>query len=221
MIDPDYTPSCRTRSTLETCGTAVWSAVPQEHIQSLFESMSRRVAAICVPDDPEGQLSTDPGYNCPYKQSNCNPKNYSVHRIPAHIDIFGNDQADNLAKEARNSTNLSNILTLTDADAKARRKLTSHPVKKYLIPELNWHHVISTTISKLRTRHFKEMKISPDGQRSYNSCLHCPDIRHSPNNIFNCPPTLAKLLYIDLNPTDHQLLYSSKVVDIARAISDA
>ncbi|GFV95308.1 hypothetical protein TNCV_4586831 [Trichonephila clavipes] len=44
-IDPDYTSSCHTRSTLATCGTA-WSAVPHEHIQNLFESIPRCVAAV-------------------------------------------------------------------------------------------------------------------------------------------------------------------------------
>ncbi|GFV04155.1 hypothetical protein TNCV_917761 [Trichonephila clavipes] len=44
MIDTNYTISCHTRSTLATC-KAAWSAVAQEHIQSLFESMLRRVAA--------------------------------------------------------------------------------------------------------------------------------------------------------------------------------
>ncbi|GFU40400.1 transposable element Tcb2 transposase [Trichonephila clavipes] len=45
-IDPDYTPSCHTRSTLATCGSCIWSAVPQEHIQSLIESMPRRGSAV-------------------------------------------------------------------------------------------------------------------------------------------------------------------------------
>ncbi|GFX79153.1 uncharacterized protein TNCV_4164951 [Trichonephila clavipes] len=45
-IDPDYTPSCLTRSTLAMCGSCLWSAVSQEHIQSLFESMPRRAAAV-------------------------------------------------------------------------------------------------------------------------------------------------------------------------------
>ncbi|GFW17101.1 RNase H domain-containing protein [Trichonephila clavipes] len=56
--------------------------------------------------------------------------------IPAHSDIFGNEHDDNLAKEARNSSEFSNSLTFTDADATARCKLTSHPVKKHSIPDL-------------------------------------------------------------------------------------
>ncbi|PRD38251.1 UNVERIFIED_CONTAM: hypothetical protein NCL1_04034 [Trichonephila clavipes] len=45
MIDPDYTPSCPTRSLWQRV-EAAWSAAPQEHIQSLFESMPRRVAMV-------------------------------------------------------------------------------------------------------------------------------------------------------------------------------
>ncbi|GFX94365.1 hypothetical protein TNCV_4294101 [Trichonephila clavipes] len=62
------------------------------------------------------------------------------------------------------------------------------------------------------------MKTSPDGQRSYNTYPPCPDIQLSPNHIFNGPSLLATLHSIDLNPTDHQLLYSPKVVEIERAI---
>ncbi|GFW46866.1 uncharacterized protein TNCV_2982221 [Trichonephila clavipes] len=62
--------------------------------------------------------------------------------IPSHVGIFVN----NLAKEARNSPQLSNRHTLTFTDAIARRKLTSHPVKKHFIPDLNWNGVVSTTI---------------------------------------------------------------------------
>ncbi|GFX68356.1 hypothetical protein TNCV_2817301 [Trichonephila clavipes] len=137
----------------------------------------------------------------------------------SHVNIFGNEQADNLSKEAQNSQ-LSNNLTLTDADAISRRKLTFHSVEKHFISELNCNHVISPIIARLRTRHLKGMKISPDGQRSYNTCPHCPDIQLSPNHVFNCPSTLAKLHNIDLKPTGHQLLYTPKVLDIARTVFD-
>ncbi|GFT70589.1 RNase H domain-containing protein [Trichonephila clavipes] len=97
--------------------------------------------------------------------------------ISVHGDIVGNEQADNLAKEERNSLQLSNSLTLTDADALARRKLSSHPVKKHFILDLNCKRVISTTTARLskdrlRTRYFKRMKISSDSQRSYTLSWH-------------------------------------------------
>ncbi|GFX65581.1 hypothetical protein TNCV_1525101 [Trichonephila clavipes] len=69
--------------------------------------------------------------------------------------------------------------------------------------------------------YFPRMPRFPDSQRSYNTCPHCPDSQLTPNHIFNCPSILAKLCNVDLNPTDHQLLCSPKVVDIARAILDA
>ncbi|GFS96675.1 RNase H domain-containing protein [Trichonephila clavipes] len=145
----------------------------------------------------------------------------SLQWIPAQVDIFGYEQADNLVKEARNSPQLSNTLTLTDADAIARGKLTSHSVKKPSISDLNCNRVISTTKARLHTRRFKGRKVSPDGQRSYNTCIYCSNIQFSPNCIFNYPSTLAKLHNVDLNPTDHQLLYSPKVVGKAKAVLDA
>ncbi|GFS91466.1 transposable element Tcb1 transposase [Trichonephila clavipes] len=45
-IDLDNTPSYHIKSTLVTCGSCSRSAAPQEHIQSIFESMPRRVAAV-------------------------------------------------------------------------------------------------------------------------------------------------------------------------------
>ncbi|GFX33763.1 hypothetical protein TNCV_3961721 [Trichonephila clavipes] len=58
---------------------------------------------------------------------------------------------DNLAKESRNSPQLFNSPTRTDFDAIARRKFTSHPVKKYFIRDINSNHIISTTMARLRT----------------------------------------------------------------------
>ncbi|GFW16126.1 uncharacterized protein TNCV_4681181 [Trichonephila clavipes] len=49
-IDQDYTPSCHTRSTWHRV-EAAWSAVPQEYVQSLFESMPRRLAAVISNND--------------------------------------------------------------------------------------------------------------------------------------------------------------------------
>ncbi|GFW02427.1 hypothetical protein TNCV_1733421 [Trichonephila clavipes] len=118
-------------------------------------------------------------------------------------------------EEAQNSPRLSNSITLIDADVIARRNFTTHPVKKYFIPDLNCTHIISTIIARLRTRHFKWMKIYPDGHKSYNTCFDC---LLSANHIFNCPSSiLANLHKIDLKPTGHQL----QLVDMARAALDA
>ncbi|GFV51997.1 hypothetical protein TNCV_1323501 [Trichonephila clavipes] len=71
--------------------------------------------------------------------------------IPTHEDPFGNEPADNFAKEARNFPQLSNSLTHTDTDGITRRKLTSHPVKTPFTSDLNCNRVISITIARLRT----------------------------------------------------------------------
>ncbi|GFY15642.1 hypothetical protein TNCV_1282901 [Trichonephila clavipes] len=42
------TPPAATPDQLWQCVEAAWSAVPQEHIQSLFESMPRHVAAASI-----------------------------------------------------------------------------------------------------------------------------------------------------------------------------
>ncbi|GFW69566.1 hypothetical protein TNCV_489111 [Trichonephila clavipes] len=53
-----------------------------------------------------------------------------------------------LPVEIRSSAQLSKSVTLVDAGVIARRKLTSHPVKKFFNPELNYNHVILTTLAK-------------------------------------------------------------------------
>ncbi|GFY01598.1 hypothetical protein TNCV_2607821 [Trichonephila clavipes] len=95
---------------------------------------------ICAPGDPEGQLSTDTGYNCPYKQISS-----TLQWIQTHVDIFRNEQADNLANEARNSPPLSN--SFTNVDTIARNKFISHPLKKHLIPDLNCNRGVLTSIT--------------------------------------------------------------------------
>ncbi|GFX92196.1 hypothetical protein TNCV_1741161 [Trichonephila clavipes] len=97
--------------------------------------------------------------------------------------------------------------------------LDSPPIELQNTSFLSCNRVTSTTIARLLTRHFKRMKMSPDCQRSYNTCSHCPDIQLSPNPIYNCP-ILAKLPNKNLRLPDHQLLYSSNVINITRAILD-
>ncbi|GFV07070.1 hypothetical protein TNCV_4687441 [Trichonephila clavipes] len=45
-IDPDYTPPAATPAQLWQRVVATWSAVPQEHIQSIFKSIPRRITEV-------------------------------------------------------------------------------------------------------------------------------------------------------------------------------
>ncbi|CAL1295856.1 unnamed protein product [Larinioides sclopetarius] len=63
------------------------------------------------------------------------------------------------------------------------------------------------------------MKISPDGRRSYRSCPHCTDTELSPDHIFDCPAILAKLFRVHLD-SPQRLIYSTEVIDVARAALD-
>ncbi|GFV27740.1 hypothetical protein TNCV_4169621 [Trichonephila clavipes] len=62
----------------------------------------------------------------------CSQTQDLLSRYRPPIDIFGNEQVDNVAKEAQNSPQLSKSLTLTDDYALARSKLTSHSVRNVL-----------------------------------------------------------------------------------------
>ncbi|GFW30165.1 hypothetical protein TNCV_1054761 [Trichonephila clavipes] len=95
--------------------------------------------------DSQGQLKDHSGYHCP--KSSCYPKDFAMDAAY----LFGNEPVDSLSKEDRNFPQLSNNLTLTDADVIVRRTLTFYPVKKNFIPELNCDRIISTTIARLRT----------------------------------------------------------------------
>ncbi|GFU32125.1 hypothetical protein TNCV_3833601 [Trichonephila clavipes] len=49
---------------------AAWSAVPQEHIQSLIESMSRRVAAILIDQNTKVEKAVEVQRNVPEAAKN-------------------------------------------------------------------------------------------------------------------------------------------------------
>ncbi|GFY15229.1 transposable element Tcb1 transposase [Trichonephila clavipes] len=56
------TPTAATPDQLWQRGGAAWSAVPQEHIQSLFESMPSRVAAV-ISNNGGYSVATNSGRN--------------------------------------------------------------------------------------------------------------------------------------------------------------
>ncbi|GFX94094.1 RNase H domain-containing protein [Trichonephila clavipes] len=100
--------------------------------------------------------------------------------IPTHVNILGNEKADELAKEPRACPQSSNLTTLMDANPVASRRLINNNFK-YSIPVLNSNRTIASIIIRLRTKHVKEMKISTVGQRNYtNHCPNCPNVHLSP-----------------------------------------
>ncbi|GFV59743.1 uncharacterized protein TNCV_1908141 [Trichonephila clavipes] len=84
QITPPAFPPDKLRQRVE----AAWSAVPQEHIQSLFESMPRRVAAVV-----STTLATDSELYQSYKESDI--LNFiKIQRIkwPSHIVRMNEDR---------------------------------------------------------------------------------------------------------------------------------
>ncbi|XP_055928755.1 uncharacterized protein LOC129959884 [Argiope bruennichi] len=79
--------------------------------------------------------------------------------IPAHVEIEGNECADALAKEACNEDQ-PRVVTCTDANTAARRRIYNQHLSKATIPDLNCPRNLSSTIARRRTGHFKGMKIS-------------------------------------------------------------
>ncbi|GFW36592.1 RNase H domain-containing protein [Trichonephila clavipes] len=141
--------------------------------------------------------------------------------IPAHVNIEGNECADSLAKEARDIEHKCTTITLDDANAVAKHRITNHTFKKPLVTEFDCPRIITSTIARLRTEHLKGMKIHPDKTRSYVQCKHCPDLHLTPNHILECPTVATKLLKMGMVPLRdslRELLYSPDAPRIAEAV---
>ncbi|GFV81637.1 RNase H domain-containing protein [Trichonephila clavipes] len=107
--------------------------------------------------------------------------------ISVHVNILGNEKADELAKESRVCLQTSNLTILINAREVANRRLIRNNFK-YSIPALNSSRTIEPRITRLRTNHVKEMKISTDGQRSItNHSSNCPNFQLSPQHVLSCP----------------------------------
>ena len=86
----------------------------------------------------------------------------------AHINIRGNEKADELDKKSRFCPQSANLTTPVEANPVASCRLTNNNFE-FSIPALNCNRVLASIIFRLRPTHVRGMKISADEQRSYSS----------------------------------------------------
>ncbi|GFW86886.1 transposable element Tcb1 transposase [Trichonephila clavipes] len=101
---------------------------------------------------------------------NAREKTCTIQWVTAYVNIKGNERVDSLAKEARNIDPPPIKTTCLDVNDIAKHRLSDGPRKKWCLPELNLDHVVTTTISRMRTGHIRGMKIIPDSSRTYTEC---------------------------------------------------
>nr|XP_042912144.1 uncharacterized protein LOC122272471 [Parasteatoda tepidariorum] len=126
-------------------------------------------------------------------------KHHDVHLqwIPSHVDIFGNEQADRLAKEGcSHLTSSSSALTFSEYQS----KIKSHLSKKWRIPPSHhWYaakepgsslvHVgdraSQTAISRLASGHTNSLSYFK-GRKTYAVCSKCEAQQASAEHILDC-----------------------------------
>ncbi|GFV33745.1 putative RNA-directed DNA polymerase from transposon BS [Trichonephila clavipes] len=113
-------------------------------------------------------------------------KHHDVHFqwIPSHVDIFGNEQADRLARESCSLlTTYSPVITYSEHQSKINRQLS----KEWKIPpshhwyaarepgsflDLNCDRASKTAISRLASRHTKSLSFF-EGRKTFKFCSKC------------------------------------------------
>ncbi|GFV27017.1 RNase H domain-containing protein [Trichonephila clavipes] len=117
--------------------------------------------------------------------------------IPSHVDIFGNEQADHLAKEGCSLlTTSSPAITYSEHQSKINRQLS----KEWKIPpshhwyaarkpgsflDLNCDRASKTAISRLASGHTKSLSFF-EGRKTFKFCSECKVQQASAEHILNC-----------------------------------
>ncbi|GFV38982.1 RNase H domain-containing protein [Trichonephila clavipes] len=125
-------------------------------------------------------------------------KHHDVHFqwIPSHVDIFGNEQADRLAREGCSLlTTSSPAITYSEHQSKINRQLS----KEWKIPpshhwyaarepgsflDLNCDRASKTAISRLASGHTKSLSF--EGRKTFKFCSKCKVQQASAEHILDC-----------------------------------
>ncbi|GFX75925.1 putative RNA-directed DNA polymerase from transposon BS [Trichonephila clavipes] len=126
-------------------------------------------------------------------------KHHDVHFqwIPSHVDIFGNEQADRLAREGCSLlTTSSPAITYSEHQSKINRQLS----KEWKIPpshhwyaarepgsflDLNCDRASKTAISRLASGHTKSLSFF-EGRKTFKFCSKCKVQQASAEHILDC-----------------------------------
>ncbi|GFX19280.1 probable RNA-directed DNA polymerase from transposon BS [Trichonephila clavipes] len=117
--------------------------------------------------------------------------------IPSHVDIFGNEQADRLAREGCSLlTTSSPAITYSEHQSKVNRQLS----KEWKIPpshhwyaarepgsflDLNCDRASKTAISRLASGHTKSLSFF-EGRKTFKFCSKCKVQQASAEHILDC-----------------------------------
>ncbi|GFX36946.1 uncharacterized protein TNCV_1174481 [Trichonephila clavipes] len=124
-------------------------------------------------------------------------KKHYVMWIPSHVDIFGNEQADRLAREGCSLlTTSSPAITYSEHQSKINRQLS----KEWKIPpshhwyaarepgsflDLNCDRASKTAISRLASGHSKSLSFF-EGRKTFKFCSKCKVQQASVEHILDC-----------------------------------